>query len=196
MPRKNIQEEKRIQILQALDQCLQEKPFDQTSIKDIARAAGVNHGLLHYYFKNKEDILTNYIDYVILHYRSMFEAWISEKDLGEIDEKEFMKEFFIFMNEKITLNQSLSKVFIEIWEIAAYNPLVKTRLQRAYREWTKVLADILHNTIKDKAAAQRMSVAVVAFHEGVSLFSVLLEPKDVDFKEVLAVFQKKVIEML
>ena len=145
-----------------MDQCLQEKPFDQTSIKDIARTAGVNHGLLHYYFKNKQDILINYIDYIILHYQSMFEAWISEKKLDEIDEKEFMKEFFNLMSERITLNQSLSKVFIEIWEIAAYNSLVKTRLQRAYREWTEVLAGILSRTIKDKAAAQRLSVAVVA----------------------------------
>jgi hypothetical protein len=39
-------------------------------------------------------------------------------------------------------------------------------------------------------------VAVVAFHEGVSLFSVILKSKDLDLKEVLAVFQKKIIEML
>jgi len=38
----------------------QDKPFDQTFIKDIAQAAGVNHGLLHYYFKSKEDILIHY----------------------------------------------------------------------------------------------------------------------------------------
>lgn len=196
MPRKIGQEEKRIRILQALDQCLQEKPFDQTSIKDIARAAGVNHGLLHYYFKNKEDILINYIDYIILHYRSMFERWYSEKSMEGINEKTFMQEFFDFMNERITLNRSLSKVFIEIWEIAAYNSLVKTRLQRTYREWTEVLSGILNKTIKDQAVAQRISVAVVAFHEGVSLFSVLLEPKDIDFREVLAVFQKKIIDML
>ena len=196
MKNKNRQEEKRNQILQALDQCLQEKPFDQTSIKDISRTAGVNHGLLHYYFKSKEDILINYIDYIIVHYRSMFEDWSSEKNLEEIDEKEFMKEFFEFMNERITLNQSLSKVFIEIWEIAAYNPSVKTRLQRAYNEWTEVLTGILNKTLKDKVAAQRISMAVIAFHEGVSLFSVLLESKDIDFKEVLAIFQKKIIEML
>lgn len=196
MPRKIGQEEKRIQILQALDQCLQEKPFDQTSIKDIARAAGVNHGLLHYYFKNKEDLLINYIDYIILHYRSLFETWYSKKSMEGIDEKMFIQKFFEFMNERITLNQSLSKVFIEIWEIAAYNPMVKTRLQQAYREWTEVLSGILNKTIKDQTVAQRMSVAVVAFHEGLSLFSVLLEPKDIDFSEVLAVFQKKIIDML
>jgi AcrR family transcriptional regulator len=196
MARNKIKEEKRIKILQALDKCLQDKPFDQTSIKDIARVAGVNHGLLHYYFKNKEDILTSYIDYVIMHYRSMFEAWINDKDTAKMDEKEFVKVFFGFMNEKITMNFSLSKTFIEIWEIAAYNPQVKTRLKRAYGEWIDVLTGILRRCIKNKAAAKRISVAVVAFHEGVSLFSVILKSKDLDLKEVLAVFQKKVIEML
>ncbi len=195
MPHANGQEEKRKQILQALDQCLQEKPFDQTSIKDISRTAGVNHGLLHYYFKNKDDILINYIDYTIDQYRSMFEVWSSEINKDAIDEKMFLKAFFSFMNERITLNRSLSKVFIEIWEIAAYNPAAKKKLQRVYREWTSVLTDILSRAIKDKKAAQRISMAVVAFHEGVSLFSVLLESGDFDLEEVLAVFQNNVIEM-
>jgi AcrR family transcriptional regulator len=196
MSRKNGQEEKRIQILQALDQCLQEKPFDQTSIKDIAKTAGVNHGLLHYYFKGKEDILINYIDYIIEHYLSMFEGWYSEKSLEGVDEKKLMKEFFEFMNERITLNQSLSKVFIEIWEIAAYNPKVKSKLQRAYTQWTDVLTGILKRTIKNKKTARQISMAVVAFHEGVSLLSILMESKDVDLKKVLAVFQKTIIDML
>jgi len=29
--------------------------------------------MLHYYFKNKEDILLNYIEYVINFYKSIFE---------------------------------------------------------------------------------------------------------------------------
>jgi len=61
MIQKMIRNERKIQILQALHECLLEKPFHQTSIKDIARKADVNHGLLHYYFENKEDILLNYI---------------------------------------------------------------------------------------------------------------------------------------
>jgi AcrR family transcriptional regulator len=196
MPRKNTQEEKRIQILQALDRCLQEKPFDQTSIKAIARTAGVNHGLIHYYFKNKEDLLINYIDYIILQFQYMFEGWISEKNLEGIDEKEFMEDFFKLMNKRITLNRSLSKVFIEIWEIAAYNPKVKSMLQRAYFQWANVLTGILTRTIKNKKTAQKISMAIVAFHEGVSLLTVIMESKPINFKDVLIVFQKTIIEML
>ena len=196
MPRNNSQEEKRIRILQALDQCLQNKPFDRTSIKDIARVAGVNHGLLHYYFKGKEDILLNYIDYIIDHYLSMFEHWYRKKNLEGADERKFMKEFFEFMNDRITLNRSLSKVFIEIWEIAAYNPEVKSKLQKAYTQWADVLSGMLVRSMENKKTAHRISLAIVAFHEGVSLLTVLMDSKSIDFNDVLTVFQKTIIDML
>ena len=100
------------------------------------------------------------------------------------------------MNDRITLNQSLSKVFIEIWEIAAYNPKVKSMLQRAYTQWADVLTDILKRTIKNKKTAQKISMAIVAFHEGVSLLTVLMESESIKFKDVLTVFQKTIIDML
>lgn len=54
MARKKVQDERRLQILKALHTCLQEKSFEKTSIKDIARVAGVNHGVLHYYFTRRD----------------------------------------------------------------------------------------------------------------------------------------------
>ena len=188
--------DKKAQILEALNQCLQNKPFDQTSIKDIAQAAGVNHGLLHYYFKSKEDILIHYIDYVIDLYRNMFNDWLSQKETTQIKDRHLIESFFAFMNEKITLNRPLSKVFIEIWEIAAYNPSVKSKLKTAYQEWVDVLAEMLKRIIRNPAASRRISVAIVAFLEGMALFSIILEPDRKEFKKILAGFQKQIIEML
>jgi hypothetical protein len=87
-------------------------------------------------------------------------------------------------------------VFIEIWEIAAYNPAVKEKLQRAYREWMDVLAGILNRVTKDPAAAKRISTAIVAFLEGMSLFSIILDPDELDLNEVLTGFQKRIIQIL
>jgi AcrR family transcriptional regulator len=188
--------DKKIQILEALNQCLQAKPFDQTSIKDIAQAAGVNHGLLHYYFKNKEDILVHYIDYVIDHYRAMFADWLTHKESGGIIGRELIESFFTFMNEKITLNRPLSTVFIEIWEIAVYNPEVKAKLKRAYQEWMDILTDMLSRVTKDEGASKRISFSIVAFLEGMALFSIILDPDKKEFKKILAGFQAKIIEML
>ena len=196
MGRKNGQEEKRTRILDALHICLTEKPFDQTSIKDIARAADVNHGLLHYYFRSKEDILLHYIDHVIGRYKAMFEQWLAQKQAQELAGKDLAAAFFTFMNDWITLDRQLSKVFIEIWEIAAYNPAVRDRLRCAYREWMEALAFILGGAAPDPAAAKRISIAIVAFLEGMSLFSVILDPEAIDIREVLAGFQARIIEML
>jgi AcrR family transcriptional regulator len=196
MGRKNVQEEKRIRIMEALNLCLQEKSFDQTSIKDIARAADVNHGLLHYYFKSKEDILINYIDFVILHYKATFETLLAEKSAEDPDEKHLLEWFFQAMNERITLNRRLSKVFIEIWEIASYNPDVREKVRRAYREWMAWVTGLLNRVVRDPAVARRISTAIVAFLEGMSLFTVILDPEELALDEVLADFQKRIIQML
>lgn len=196
MPSKKDPEEKKIQILEALNQCLQEKPFDKTSIKDIARTAGVNHGLLHYYFKNKEDILTQYIEYVIDHYKKMFTDWLGEKQNHNIGDRELIEDFFEFMNSRITLNKKLSKVFIEIWKIAAYNDNIRAILQQAYQEWISALSEMLNTVTNDPAAAWKTSAATVAFLEGMALFSIILTPDTFDFDQVLTGFQKKIIDSL
>ncbi|HIJ57852.1 MAG TPA: TetR/AcrR family transcriptional regulator [Deltaproteobacteria bacterium] len=195
MPKKNGSD-KRIQILEALNRCLQNKPFDKTSIKEIARAADVNHGLLHYYFKSKEDILIQYIDYVIDHYRSMVKERFNDKELENIDIKKLIEEFFMFTHDRITLDRSLSKVFIEIWEIAVYHPAVKAKLQRAYQEWMDVLSNMLKPLNNDIDLSRRTSFATVAFLEGMALFSIILDTDSKEFKTILSDFQSKIIDML
>ena len=190
MTRKIDSEDKKIKILQALDHCLQHKPFDQTSIKDIAQAAGVNHGLLHYYFKSKEDILIHYIDYVLHLYQSMFSDWIAARRAEDPGAGSMLAEFFRFMNEKVTLNKTLSTVFIEIWEIALYNGKVREKLQVAYREWIGILSGMLASFTDDAAVSRRIGIATVAFLEGMALFSVILDEDPVDFQAALAGFQE------
>ncbi|MDO9110236.1 MAG: TetR/AcrR family transcriptional regulator [Desulfatirhabdiaceae bacterium] len=196
MTRKNGSTDKKILILNALGHCLQHKPFDQTSIKDIAQAAGVNHGLLHYYFKSKEDILIQYIDYVLHLYRSMFDAWIESRQTDDLDIRGMLEEFYKFVNEKITLNKTLSTVFIEIWEIALYNGKVRVRLQQTYREWIKALADVLSTFTDDATASRRIAIATVAFLEGMALFSVILDEDPIDFQAALNGFQENIISIL
>lgn len=45
------------EILRAACTCLSERGYASTTISEIAAQAGVSRGLLHYYFKNKEELL-------------------------------------------------------------------------------------------------------------------------------------------
>ena len=105
MTRKSVQDERRQQILEALHRCLLVKPFDQTSIKDIATEAGLNHGMLHYYFKSKEDILLNYIEYIIDMYKTIFRDWLETNRKTSVSKETLLLSCFDFMYHRLTLNK-------------------------------------------------------------------------------------------
>lgn len=52
-------------ILTVAEQLFSEKGFDGTSIDKIAKAAGVNKGLIYYHFKDKQDIITTIFTSII-----------------------------------------------------------------------------------------------------------------------------------
>ncbi len=196
MARKSVREERKKQILQALDQCLLEKSFQQTSIKDISRIAKVNHGVLHYYFKSKEDILLHYIDYVVDYFKGQVQEMLAAKNTEQMSRKDFVKEMFVFVNQKITLDKNLSKIFVEIWEIALYNDAVRAKLKGAYKEWIQTLTGNISDGSADGEAAPILSIAMVAFWEGMALFSTIFDENEIDFKETLARFQQRILEIL
>ena len=56
-------DEIRMQILKALQRCIENKPFNQIPLRDIAAEAGMSHAKLLYYFKNKDELIISYVKY-------------------------------------------------------------------------------------------------------------------------------------
>ncbi|MFZ5563549.1 MAG: TetR/AcrR family transcriptional regulator [Thermodesulfobacteriota bacterium] len=190
MMKKNIQEKRRKQILEALHKRLLIKPYDRTSIKEIASEAGLNHGMLHYYFKSKEDILLAYIDYTIDLHRDFFVNWFSSNVEKLKTPADLIYATFDFMTQKITLNRELSKVFIEIWEIALYNNKVRSKLQKAYGEWITIASEHLSGQMKSLENTKELGLVVVAFSEGLSLLSVILKKSEVSAEVMVNIFKE------
>ncbi|MBU0992845.1 MAG: TetR/AcrR family transcriptional regulator [Proteobacteria bacterium] len=189
MSRKNIQDKRRQEILEALHKRLLVKPFDKTSIKEIAEEAGLNHGMLHYYFKSKEDILLAYIDYSIDIYRAIFTDWLSLNEDKFTKQEEFIDATLDFMAQKITLNRDLSKIFIEIWEIGIYNDKVKFKLQETYHEWVSTVTGFLNDQLGDPEEAKTLGTAIVAFSEGLSLLSIIFDESDFPIESLMKTFR-------
>ena len=51
-------------LLEGAQKCLVKEGFHKTSVKAIARYAGVNHGLVHHYFGSKEELLAALVEAV------------------------------------------------------------------------------------------------------------------------------------
>ncbi|TAL36612.1 MAG: TetR/AcrR family transcriptional regulator [Spirochaetes bacterium] len=196
MGRRVVQEERRLQIIEALFSCLMEKPFKETSIKDIAKAAGVNHGVLHYYFTGKEEILLTFLDHMLLKYKGEFYEYMSAHTPEGAPARQVISEMFSFVNRRITLDRRLSRIFVEIWEIGLYEKKVRVKLKAVYREWIRSVQAVIAGAVKDEIIARRMSTAVVAFLEGMSMLSVILEQSKEESAATLLAFQERIIEML
>jgi AcrR family transcriptional regulator len=63
---------RRSQIVHAAAAVLGRQGFGATSLKDVAREAGVAPGLLHYYFESKEDLL---LEVLVVMERQMIAEW-------------------------------------------------------------------------------------------------------------------------
>jgi AcrR family transcriptional regulator len=63
---------RRSQIVHAAAKVLGRQGYAETSLKDVAREAGVAPGLLHYYFESKEELL---LEVVVVMERQMIAAW-------------------------------------------------------------------------------------------------------------------------
>jgi AcrR family transcriptional regulator len=84
VPQRAASEETRRQILETALTQFRERGLDNTTLRDIAREAGLSLGATYYYFHNKEAIVGAYYDYTQqAHATRAREAFAREKGLRE-----------------------------------------------------------------------------------------------------------------
>ncbi len=182
--------------MEALYRCLLDKPFSVTTIKDIGREAGLNPPMLHYYFESKEDVLLNLVDHIYGEHRARFDRHLRKARAEGLDPMELMRSVFGFLNEDLTLDKKLQKVFFEIWEVALHNREVNARVKMVYSEWAERLAELMRQAGGDREDIADLALAAVAFQEGVGIFSVFFGFKKDYTRSLLLGFQERILETL
>ncbi len=191
MGRKPVRDERRKQILEAVHACLLEKPFHKTSIKDIAQQAGLNHGAVHYYFKNKEDLLLEYIEYIWIKFSRIFEDHFnSEFEKSAADMQTFQTKMRWALKE-IAFNQELAHIYTEIWAHALYNEKIMHKLKDMYRAYREQVIKEVNNFVDSEKESIRISSMIMALWEGMSLMAIFFDKNDliaeIDFGEFLQI---------
>jgi TetR/AcrR family transcriptional repressor of bet genes len=78
MPRPSNTEERRAQITAALVKVMARRGYDGASIADVARAARLTPGLVHYHFANKQEILLAALDDLVARHQAGLDARLAE----------------------------------------------------------------------------------------------------------------------
>ena len=177
MGRTSKADEKRIQIIQALYDCLSEKGHDSVTIKTIAAQAELPSGVIHYYFKSKDDIFIGLLQHLQDHYQQMWD------DTLQIGTNEIMAEAAVsFLAEKMVLEPQINRVLYNLVQLGFERENVRDAMRQTYRVYRRRLSETFFNDLPSAQRLQKSSL-LLAVVEGLAL-QFVIEPGFIDEQHV------------
>ncbi len=176
-------EEKRELILLAAMRMFVKLGYPAATISEIAREAGVARGLVHHYFKNKEDLFIQVI-------RSFYEGAVGPAAFDEIPAKnpeELAAAVVTLLRQAFDSAPDFFALDYESLSVARRSEPVRAALHamwRAYRRKTEQALERLRErgVIRSRRSAAALTTVSIALIHGLGL-QILGEPETADDEE-------------
>ncbi len=120
-------------LLDAAERLLAEVGYAGVTTRRLAEEAGINHGLVHYYFGSNENLLVRALE------RFTGRLISRQRELYAAD-KPFADKWRTAMRYLVSEDVSYQKIWLELQALAWNNPDISERLARVNAEWRAVLA--------------------------------------------------------
>jgi AcrR family transcriptional regulator len=121
-------------LLDAAERLLAEVGYAGITTRKLAEEAGINHGLVHYYFGSNENLLVHALERftgrLISRQRELYAA-----DLP------FAAKWRTAMHYLVSEDVSYQKIWLELQALAWNNTDIRARLGRVNAEWRAVLTE-------------------------------------------------------
>ena len=121
-------------LLDAAERLLVEVGYAGITTRRLAEEAGLNHGLVHYYFGSIENVLVRtlerFTERLIARQRAMYAA-----------EVPFIEKWRTAMRYLVAEDETYEKVWSELQALAWNQPDLRERVTRVNDEWRKVLTE-------------------------------------------------------
>jgi AcrR family transcriptional regulator len=121
-------------LLDAAERLLAGAGYASITTRRLATEAGVNHGLVHYYFGSNENLLVHALERftgrLIARQRELYAAGLP-----------FADKWRTAMHYLVSEDVSYQKIWLELQALAWNNPDIRARLARVNAEWRAVLTE-------------------------------------------------------
>ena len=121
-------------LLDAAERVLVNAGYPAVTTRRLAEEAGVNHGLVHYYFGSVENLLVRtlerFTERLIARQRDMYAA-----------DMPFLEKWRTAMRYLVGEDVAYEKVWLELQALAWNQPDLRERLARVNAEWRAVLTE-------------------------------------------------------
>ena len=140
----------RQEILYAFEKCIEDKPIENITLRDIASKANMTHPKLLNYFDSKEDIVLSYCEYAKNYMSSHCEAWFKKHTLNDFNSPlDCLNAFMAYVaNDGTTENRP--KATIQTYILAKYNGKIEKMVKEEFTLWRTVMLKCLTEIYKDK----------------------------------------------
>ncbi len=158
-----------ISILDAAREIFMDEGYSSLSMRKVASKARISIGNLNYYYRTKEDLLRDLIDYVITPYLEEFDR--ARELAGDSPEKQ-MKAVLEFWIEDLGTPETTA-FFPECWALANHNPFVAELLDEMYSKAREALIELLPqiNPTLTRKEVEQLALYMCASMEGLTIFA-------------------------
>ena len=156
-------------LLNAAEQLLVEIGYAAITTRNLAERAGVNHGLVHYYFGSMEDlflrVVERFTERLIERHKAMYAA--------PTPFIEKWRQAMRFLDEDA--QSGYHKVWLEIQVLGWNDDRVRARIQDVNRQWVAVVQDAFEAGLAELGVDRRryptkaVVALVVTFNQGMIL---------------------------
>ena len=122
-------------LLDAAERLLVDAGYAGITTRRVAKEAGVNHGLVHYYFGSNENLLVHALE------RFTSRLIARQRELYEDDSVPFADKWRTAMRYLVCEDVRYEKIWLELQALAWNNPDIRARLVRVNAEWRAVLTE-------------------------------------------------------
>jgi AcrR family transcriptional regulator len=152
-------------LLDAAERLLVEGGHAGITTRRLAIAAGVNHGLVHYYFGSVENVLVRTLE------RFTDRLVARQRDLYAGPEP-FVEKWRTAMRYLVDEDQTYEKIWLELQALAWNDRRLRERLVRVNEEWRAVLTEAFaepHRELAMEMPLDALVSLVMTFNQGVML---------------------------
>jgi len=150
-------------LLDAAERLLVEVGYAGITTRRLAEEAGVNHGLVHYYFGSNENLLVRALE-------RFTERLIARQRELYASELPFIEKWRTAMRYLVSEDVSYEKVWLELQALAWNHPDLRERLARVNAEWRAVLTEAFeqpHRELRIDMPLEALVSLVMTFNIGI-----------------------------
>jgi AcrR family transcriptional regulator len=140
-------------LLDAAERLLVEVGYAGITTRRLAEAAGVNHGLVHYYFGSNENLLVRALE------RFTERLIARQRELYAADEP-FVDKWRTAMRYLVSEDATYEKIWLELQALAWNHPELRARLAAVNAEWRAVLTEALAEPHRELGVALPLDALV------------------------------------